>query len=425
MVQAAVPSGRVPLQVAHKTDPGLDPDKQVNEDACAYAEVSAGHLLVVCDGMGGHAAGREASQLALATIFREIEVPAPSPGAALKRAIEVAGRAVYELGGPPSNRLRPGSTCVALLVHAGGIEIAHVGDSRGYMLRAGKIYPLTRDHSMVQQMVDAGMLSPAEAVGHPDANKITRALGMAPEVEVELRPAPIPHNPGDLLLLATDGLVDLLSAEDIQAVVMQAVGVRGLAFACEQLVAQANARGGHDNITVLMAGVGESPAAPPRPTIPEGVAASAIAAPAAASPLPPPTAKMPPAAGSAPAVTLPEMPALADEAPGAHHGPPPTMIDETLGEGALPGSPPYAAAGTSGSFPQPQPQPQQARPALPVMLLVGVGLLALGVLIALVFLLWAVASGSSPPGDSALPTGQLERAMAARAALVLPKRVDP
>ena len=95
MVQPAAPIGRVALQVAHKSDPGLDPDKQVNEDACAYAEVACGHLLVVCDGMGGHAAGQEASQRAVQTIFREMAAPSSSPGASLKRSIEVAGRAVY------------------------------------------------------------------------------------------------------------------------------------------------------------------------------------------------------------------------------------------------------------------------------------------------------------------------------------------
>jgi protein phosphatase len=146
------------LEVAFRTDPGCDPTKQVNEDACGEAALPLGHLLVVCDGMGGHTRGSEASRLAVATLSGVLaRAPAASPpGPALLAAIGEAGRAVWGLGG--ADAPRPGSTCVAVLVHAAGAEIAHVGDSRAHLVRAGQAWAVTRDHSIVQQLVDAGLV---------------------------------------------------------------------------------------------------------------------------------------------------------------------------------------------------------------------------------------------------------------------------
>src|SRR4029077_10117303 len=125
--------------------------------------------------------------------------PNMPPSQALKSSIEEAGRRVYRLGGPPENRTLPASTVVAMLLHDRGLDVAHVGDSRAYIIRSNQIYPLTRDHSMVQGMIDAGMLTEESAMGHPDSNKITRALGMKPEVEVELRPDTMELFPGAVL----------------------------------------------------------------------------------------------------------------------------------------------------------------------------------------------------------------------------------
>ncbi|MDI1432396.1 PP2C family protein-serine/threonine phosphatase [Polyangium sorediatum] len=250
---------RVRIEFAQASDPGRDPNKQVNEDSCGYAETRFGHLVVLCDGMGGHYGGREASRTAIATIFEVIDQAPPGATAAnaLKAAIEEAGRRVYQLGGPPENRGRPGSTVVTMLVGDRGLDVAHVGDSRAYCIRAGQIYPLTRDHSMVQGMIDAGMLTEAEAIGHPDANKITRALGMRPEVEVEVRPEPMEMFPGDILLQSSDGLTDLVLGVDILGAVRQALASGALPHACNQLVHLANDRGGHDNITVQMVRIAE------------------------------------------------------------------------------------------------------------------------------------------------------------------------
>ncbi len=275
---------RVRIEFAQSSDPGRDPNKQVNEDSCGYAETRFGHLVVLCDGMGGHYGGREASRTAIATIFEVIEQapPGASAAAALKAAVEEAGRRVYALGGAPDNRARPGSTVVAMLLGDRGLDVAHVGDSRAYCIRAGQIYPLTRDHSMVQGMIDAGMLTEAEAIGHPDANKITRALGMKPEVEVEVRPEPMELFPGDILLQSSDGLTDLVLAADILGSVRQSLASGAIPQACNQLVQLANDRGGHDNITVQMVRVVEIA---PRAalTIPQAPFPAAPGAPPAAS----------------------------------------------------------------------------------------------------------------------------------------------
>jgi serine/threonine protein phosphatase PrpC len=247
-------SVRLKIEFAQASDPGRDPNKQVNEDSCGYAETKLGHLCVLCDGMGGHYGGKEASRTAITTIFELFEQlpPSTSPSAALKSSIEEAARRVYLLGGPPENRTRPGSTVVAMLFHDRGVDVAHVGDSRAYVIRAGQIYPLTRDHSMVQGMIDAGMLTEEQAIGHPDANKITRALGMKPEVDVEVRPEPMELFAGDVLLQSSDGLTDLALGADILAATRQALASGPVSHACNTLVQLANNRGGHDNITVQM-----------------------------------------------------------------------------------------------------------------------------------------------------------------------------
>jgi PPM family protein phosphatase len=265
----ARPATRIKLEVAQGSDPGRDPNKQVNEDSSGYAECRFGHLLVLCDGMGGHYGGREASRTAIATIFEVVDrMPVETlPAIALKSAVEEAGRRVYALGGPPENRMRPGSTVVAVLVHDKGADVAHVGDSRAYVIRSGAIYPLTRDHSMVQGMIDAGMLTEEQAIGHPDLNKITRALGMRQEVEVEIRPEPMEVFPGDLFMTTRDGLTDVALGRDILGSTRQSLSSGNLDYAVQMLIKMANDRGGPDNVTVQIARVTD---VAPKHTIPEG-----------------------------------------------------------------------------------------------------------------------------------------------------------
>jgi protein phosphatase len=328
---------RLKIEFAQASDPGRDPNKQVNEDSCGYAETRLGYLCVLCDGMGGHYGGKEASRTAITTIFEMFDQAAPgtSPAQALKGAIEEAGRRVYLLGGPPENRTRPGSTVVAMLLHDRGLDVAHVGDSRAYIIRSNQIYPLTRDHSMVQGMIDAGMLTEESAMGHPDSNKITRALGMKPDVDVEVRPEPMELFAGDLMLQSSDGLTDLALGRDILAATRQALASGPVSHACTMLVQLANDRGGHDNITVQMVKVLE---VGQKATIPERPPA---AAPAAMAPQ-----------------SMPNPVAMAPQAAGPAYGAPP--------QAAAYGAPPQAAA--YGAPPQAAPSygaPPQGSPFAP------------------------------------------------------------
>jgi serine/threonine protein phosphatase PrpC len=257
----------VVIEFAELSDPGRDPGKQLNEDSSGSADTQCGFLAVVCDGMGGHADGKEASELALQTIIEHVE-SAPKDSAqaqVLGEAIHRAARAVFEMGGRAPLGVRPGSTCVATLIHEQGAEIAHVGDSRLYLVRSNAIQRHTRDHSMVQEMVDAGFLEAQAAHRHPDANRITRALGMLPDVEVEVRPEPVPLQRGDVLLLCSDGLTDMLNDSEILELVNASM-YGGPAFCCQRLIERANERGGHDNVTVqliqIMERAGRRPADP-------------------------------------------------------------------------------------------------------------------------------------------------------------------
>jgi len=238
------------LRIAWATDPGLE--REENEDSVAVWRNKAGldTLIVVCDGMGGHAAGREAAELALSTIFETFDrMPDGTPPAhVLRAAVEEASRRVYAMHTNEVALGRPGSTVVAVLLNADGAEVAHVGDSRAYLVHEGQVFRVTRDHSVVQELVDRGILTLQQAAHHPDANRITRALGMAPEVEVEVRPQPVHYVAGDAFVLCSDGLSDLVEDHEILAI----VGSDPAAQAVGKLVDLANARGGHDNVTVIV-----------------------------------------------------------------------------------------------------------------------------------------------------------------------------
>jgi protein phosphatase len=244
------------VEFAQRTDPGRDPQKQVNEDTCRYGETRLGHLAVTCDGMGGHEGGREASRIAVESVFEVVEAASSDarPADVLREGIILANTRVRGLAEVGHEASRPGSTIVAVLLHARGAEIAHVGDSRIYMTHGADVVQLTKDHSMVQQMVDAGLIAQEEAASHPNANQISRALGMKVDVEVEVRKTPVAFVAGDAFILCSDGLSDLVPAREILSI----VGSVPAAQAAGQLVDLANARGGHDNITVQILRARES-----------------------------------------------------------------------------------------------------------------------------------------------------------------------
>lgn len=219
--------------------------REVNQDACAGREFGSATLLVVCDGMGGHAAGEVASALGVATIFDQFE-PEQPPSEALRTAFAAANTAIYEQGHGSM-----GTTGVAALFRANRLYVANVGDSRAYLVREGQIRQISQDHSFVSDQVAAGLMTPEQARHSNVRNIITRALGHSAEVEVDLFSEAL--LPGDTVLLSTDGMHGLITDEEIA----ELAGMFPPDQAVQRLVDLANERGGIDNITVMIAQVDE------------------------------------------------------------------------------------------------------------------------------------------------------------------------
>jgi serine/threonine protein phosphatase PrpC len=221
------------------------------------------NLFVVADGMGGHAAGEVASRLAVDAINEFVcltgddeEITWPYgldetisyDGNRLKTAIRYANRKVLEATKEKSEYEGMATTVAAVLVDDDSANLGHVGDSRIYLLRAGQITQLTTDHSWVNEQIVGGMISPDQARTHPLRNVVTRALGGKNDLMVDMKVHKI--EPGDMLLLCSDGLTTMMPDEDIARVIGEANG--DVEKAARALVAAANAKGGEDNITVLI-----------------------------------------------------------------------------------------------------------------------------------------------------------------------------
>lgn len=209
-----------------------------------------GVLLVVADGMGGGNAGDLASRLAVTRLVESYSgEPALPPEQALVLAVQEANEAVYResLKGPELHGM--GTTCTALVVLGQDLLVAQVGDSRAYLLHENGLLRLTRDHSLVHELVEQGRITEEEARVHPQRHVVTRALGVGASVEVEGRRWPALFRPGSTLLLCSDGLHGVLPDPEIERLAAEA-DLRGVA---ESLVEEANRRGGPDNITVLLA----------------------------------------------------------------------------------------------------------------------------------------------------------------------------
>ncbi|MEM8768996.1 MAG: Stp1/IreP family PP2C-type Ser/Thr phosphatase [Pseudomonadota bacterium] len=218
-----------------------------NEDAVAFDRQRG--LAVLADGMGGLDAGEVASRIAVERVLGELNGDELSE-VALREAVLQANRAVVERA--RQARVDMGTTVVAWLrADHGQCFVAHVGDSRAYRLRGGTLRRLTTDHSMVQQMIDEGILSEAEALTAPNRNVITRALGLDHAVDVDVRSWVT--TPGDLYLLCSDGLTDMVSEPDIETLLGE-LADRGqnLREVAGALVDRANDSGGHDNVSVML-----------------------------------------------------------------------------------------------------------------------------------------------------------------------------
>jgi protein phosphatase len=215
-----------------------------NEDAF----VCEPPLFAVADGMGGARAGETAARLAAAVLEESSGLAAGED--ALVALIVEANRRIWEHALADPAKAGMGTTVTAALVDSqtGAVVIGHVGDSRAYRMRNGALEQLTTDHSLVAELVSSGVLTPEEAERHPQRSAITRALGTEPTVEVEA--FTVAGDPGDLFLICSDGLPTMVSDEGVAQAILSADG--DPAAAAEALVAAANARGGEDNITVVL-----------------------------------------------------------------------------------------------------------------------------------------------------------------------------
>ncbi len=225
---------------AFRTDTGRQ--RSENEDSLFVRAP----IFVVADGMGGAQAGEVASKAAADAFDRDLPDGPPEP--VLRETIEAANRKIHQLARADPSRAGMGTTITAAIVDPAGEEVAvgHVGDSRAYRLRAGRLERLTRDHSLVEEMRRKGQITDAQAEEHPQRSIITRALGPEPEVEVDVQT--VPAAPGDVFLLCSDGLTTMVAEERIAAVLAAAGSMRE---AVRTLVDEANAAGGRDNVTAL------------------------------------------------------------------------------------------------------------------------------------------------------------------------------
>lgn len=236
------------LRVGSLTDVGKVRD--INQDF--LASHPAHGLFIVADGMGGHLAGEKASQGAVEAITRALtpEALAESNGSMLdliQAAIQEANREIVQASLQDASMRGMGTTATVAVAVADKVYVGHIGDSRAYHMRDGKIVQVTEDHSVVAQLLRARAITPAEAQRHPYRNVITRCLGM--QMEIEADTFEIDWKAGDHLLLCSDGLSGLVSDEEMVQITLETPEPQE---ACERLVALALERGGYDNITVLL-----------------------------------------------------------------------------------------------------------------------------------------------------------------------------
>ena len=226
--------------------------------------LAKGRLLVVCDGMGGHNGGTVASRTAVDALIKAYGQSAIHHlGRLITTSIEHANQAVRRRGAGDPGLRNMGTTCVALAVRGRVAEVAHVGDSRAYLVRDGAISQITRDHTYLNDLIDIGLLTPEKARNHPERNIITRCVGMGETLEVDA--AAIEARADDFFVLCSDGLYNHVNDDEILRLVIE----KEPQGACQALVDLANSRGGEDNITVAVLKVRSVPEPSPDDEIEE------------------------------------------------------------------------------------------------------------------------------------------------------------
>ena len=235
--------GRKPASTfGSRTDVGCV--REHNEDSLVVAPP----LYVVCDGMGGHAAGEVASEIAVNVIADR--APATPDAAALGQAVEEANLAIIQAAREGVGRAGMGCTCTAAMLENERLIVAQVGDSRAYLLHGGTLQQITRDHSLMADFIEAGQITPEEARVHPQRSVITRALGSDPRTQPDL--FEINVNTGDRLLICSDGLTSMIEDYEIEDILNRTPDPQ---IAASKLVNAAIAAGGHDNVTVIVVNV--------------------------------------------------------------------------------------------------------------------------------------------------------------------------
>lgn len=241
------------MLVSGLTNKGLERPR--NEDSC-FAETDSGSaLLAVADGMGGHRAGNVASSIAVTAAeqfwsdFDRVNLPTAEKAREMVRNFIIkANEQVLNEAVNSSERKGMGTTFTAGLLCGNRLTIGHIGDSRAYLINDGQIKLLTRDHSLVEQLVESGQISPEDAESHPQRHVLTRALGISPDLQMDISEEKIEN--GSTLLFCTDGLTNMVRDEEILKESSKQPNPEKLA---ESLIKLANSRGGLDNITVVVA----------------------------------------------------------------------------------------------------------------------------------------------------------------------------
>lgn len=244
------------VAIAARTDTGRK--RSHNEDHVGN-DIDRG-IALLADGMGGHKGGATASQLAVDTVVKRIAQGLDAgvgdgDGAGFtgesvlaREAVEQSNRVIHDTAAQNPQYEGMGTTLVAAVFYEDQLTLAHVGDSRAYRLRDGRLEQLTRDHTLMQELIERGFYTPEEAHASLNRNVVTRALGVEPEVQVDLQEEIA--LPGDLYLLCSDGLNDMVDDETIRLTLAH-VG-DNLHDGADSLIAQANEQGGHDNVSVVV-----------------------------------------------------------------------------------------------------------------------------------------------------------------------------
>ncbi|MGI8864381.1 MAG: Stp1/IreP family PP2C-type Ser/Thr phosphatase [Solirubrobacteraceae bacterium] len=267
-------------ETVRRTDTGRQ--RSGNEDS----SLARPPVFVVADGMGGAQAGEVASQIAVEA-FEQGLPSTGTPEQRLAEVVQLANRRIHDVSRVEQERAGMGTTLTAAFLDDRQVAIAHVGDSRAYLFRDGALKRLTRDHSLVGELVRQGKLTEEQAEEHPQRSIITRALGPEPTVEVDTWT--YPANAGDVVMLCSDGLTSMIVEELITETLANATSLEA---AADELIAQANEAGGRDNITVVLFRLEEVGAdAVEQPTTIAPKAAGAAGAPPSEAPVvPPPSA---------------------------------------------------------------------------------------------------------------------------------------